>query len=356
VNITVRTDGQIDGSAKLKQQVEAVVEGALSRFGDRVTSVEVHFADDDSRHKSGHNDKRCVMEVRLAGIPPIAASHQGSSLDQALEGVADKMGKMLNRTLGRQRALSRRRSRQPADLTAVDPHLQREAEAGNQDEFKEVLRPLLGNLAHHARREIRILQADGTLYPGQAVLAELLDEAITRAWLQFADRPRWMALDLWLTKILDETLEELVHQDEQLELSLRNHLHDSPRNAPQVDEREWWDCLLGAGQAPLDDDATPARSADRTNIQLEAEELVYRIQRLLGALPKAERQAFVMNVLEAYDLTEIAKLQGRAEFDVRTDIESAREQLREQLCADSPRQASADDAAALLAADSTVQA
>ena len=99
--IQVRTDTHIGGSAELTRQVEAVAERALGRFGERVTRVEVYFSDENSSQKFGDNDKRCVMEARLAGIPPITVTHQGSSLEQALDGAANTLQKTLQRTLGR---------------------------------------------------------------------------------------------------------------------------------------------------------------------------------------------------------------------------------------------------------------
>lgn len=101
MQIQVNTDNHIAGGMELNRQVEAVVEGSLGRFGDQVTRVEVHLTDESSAAKSRDDDKRCVMEVRLAGLQPIAVSHQGPTLDQALEGAADKLQRTLVRTLGR---------------------------------------------------------------------------------------------------------------------------------------------------------------------------------------------------------------------------------------------------------------
>jgi len=101
MHIQVNTDNHIEGNADLTRQVEAVVEGALGRFSDRITRVEVHLSDESSSSKARDNDKRCVMEARLAGLRPITVSHQGAALEQALDGAADKLAKTLDRTLGR---------------------------------------------------------------------------------------------------------------------------------------------------------------------------------------------------------------------------------------------------------------
>jgi ribosome-associated translation inhibitor RaiA len=101
MQIQVNTDNQIEGSEALNRQVEVVVAGALGRFGNRITRVEVHLSDQNSSQKAAQNDKRCVMEARLAGLQPITVSDQGSSLEQALDGAADKLVQSLTRTLGR---------------------------------------------------------------------------------------------------------------------------------------------------------------------------------------------------------------------------------------------------------------
>jgi len=101
MQILVNTDNHIDGGQNLSQLVEEVVEGTLGRFGERITRVEVHLTDENSREKDSNNDKRCVMEARLAGLQPIAVSDQGATLEQAIDRAADSLEKAIDRTLGR---------------------------------------------------------------------------------------------------------------------------------------------------------------------------------------------------------------------------------------------------------------
>lgn len=101
MQVQVNTDNHIEGSAKLTRHVESVVNAALGRFVDRVTRVEVHLADESNRSKTQDDDKRCVMEGRLSGLQPITVSHQGATLEQAINGAADMLETTLARTLGR---------------------------------------------------------------------------------------------------------------------------------------------------------------------------------------------------------------------------------------------------------------
>lgn len=99
MQIHVNTDNHIEGGAGLTSHVESVIEDALARFGERVTRVEVQFTDENSSKKSGNTDKRCALEARLAGLQPLAVSHDAASVEQALNGALDKLEKTLDRTI-----------------------------------------------------------------------------------------------------------------------------------------------------------------------------------------------------------------------------------------------------------------
>jgi ribosomal subunit interface protein len=100
MQVLLRTDNNIDGSENLAGLVEATVEEALRRWTDRITTVQVRLSDANGP-KKGEDDKRCLMEARLGGLQPIAASHDASTIAEALDGAADKLKKTIDRTLGR---------------------------------------------------------------------------------------------------------------------------------------------------------------------------------------------------------------------------------------------------------------
>jgi ribosome-associated translation inhibitor RaiA len=127
MQIQVKTDSHIKGSARLIHEVENVVERALHRFGDRVTRVDVHLSDQNSGDKSGDDDKRCVMEARLARHQPITVSHRSASWEQAVEGAADTLQETLTRIVTRKQTLFKRRARAQASLAAGDSLLERDA-------------------------------------------------------------------------------------------------------------------------------------------------------------------------------------------------------------------------------------
>jgi ribosome-associated translation inhibitor RaiA len=104
MQVLVRHDDTIRGSERLTEMATATIEGALARFVDNITTVEVHFADENGK-KTGGDDIRCSIEVRFEGRKPIGVNHHASDLEVALEAAAEKMARMLDHQLGRIRDL-----------------------------------------------------------------------------------------------------------------------------------------------------------------------------------------------------------------------------------------------------------
>jgi hypothetical protein len=100
MKVQVNTDANIEGREALATQVGATVEQALQHFQDRITRVEVHLSDQNGG-KSGHFDKRCVIEARLEGRQPIATTSEAATLDQAVSEGADKLARLIDSQLGR---------------------------------------------------------------------------------------------------------------------------------------------------------------------------------------------------------------------------------------------------------------
>jgi ribosomal subunit interface protein len=100
MQIQINTDANIEGTEQLAAHVKGVVESTLSRFSDRITRIEVHMSDQNG-NKSGQYDKRCLLEARLEGRQPTVVTHEAASLDEAVDGAADKLKRSLESTLER---------------------------------------------------------------------------------------------------------------------------------------------------------------------------------------------------------------------------------------------------------------
>ncbi|MCB0104019.1 MAG: HPF/RaiA family ribosome-associated protein [Anaerolineales bacterium] len=113
MQIQINTDHNIEGHEALAARVSGGIENILSRFSDHITRVEVHLSDENSDKKDGYGNMRCMIEARLEGRQPIAVTHQATTLDEAVDGAADKLVNMIESTLGRQHEQELRRTDPP---------------------------------------------------------------------------------------------------------------------------------------------------------------------------------------------------------------------------------------------------
>ena len=101
MQIQVNTDANIKGRDDVVRRIEAEINAALNQFSDQITRVEVHLSDENAG-KPGRVDKRCLMEARRADRQPIAVSHEGATLEEAVSGASKKLRRLLESALGRQ--------------------------------------------------------------------------------------------------------------------------------------------------------------------------------------------------------------------------------------------------------------
>lgn len=84
----------------IREHVNASIEGAIGRFADRLTRVEVHLGDVNAA-KGGPADKRCMIEARPRGAKPIAIEHHAEDLYDAISEAASKIRRALTRDFER---------------------------------------------------------------------------------------------------------------------------------------------------------------------------------------------------------------------------------------------------------------
>ncbi len=100
MRVLVRHDDTIRGSERLTELTTATVEGVLAPYSNHITTIEVHFADENGK-KAGGDDIRCSIEVRVVGRKPFGVTHHASDLEVALEVAAEKVARALEHQLGR---------------------------------------------------------------------------------------------------------------------------------------------------------------------------------------------------------------------------------------------------------------
>lgn len=95
--IQFNTDNHIESRERMEAYWTSVLETSLKRFEDHITRLEVHLGDENS-DKFGTNDKRCTIEARLSGKPPIAVVNHADTIEKAVSGATDKMKRVLDTT------------------------------------------------------------------------------------------------------------------------------------------------------------------------------------------------------------------------------------------------------------------
>ncbi|MEO7034082.1 MAG: HPF/RaiA family ribosome-associated protein [Polyangiaceae bacterium] len=102
MKIQINHDEHIRPNEEHVLQIEAAIRQALSHFVEHVTDVEVHLSDENGSGV-GQQEKRCLIEARLAGHQPIAVSESGSTIDEAMHGACVKLKQSVAKLVERSR-------------------------------------------------------------------------------------------------------------------------------------------------------------------------------------------------------------------------------------------------------------
>ena len=104
MQIQINTDHNIEAHEGLSDHVRDVVQDSLSQVTGHITRIEVHLSDENGPGKdltTGSGDKRCMIEARIEGRPPLAVTAHAATVHQAIDGAAQKLARLVESTLGR---------------------------------------------------------------------------------------------------------------------------------------------------------------------------------------------------------------------------------------------------------------
>lgn len=90
MTVQINTDKTIEWDQRHNEHFSTLIKEELNRFSDHITRVEVHLSDENGS-KKGVNDIRCLLEVRVEGRKPIAASNQSDTIEQSVTGAITKI-------------------------------------------------------------------------------------------------------------------------------------------------------------------------------------------------------------------------------------------------------------------------
>jgi ribosome-associated translation inhibitor RaiA len=89
------TAHNVKANEEFKAPLIIILNEKLDRFSEQITRLEVHLSDENG-NKEGVDDKRCLLEAHIEGMPHTVAKDHADSYKHALEGATDKLIASLN--------------------------------------------------------------------------------------------------------------------------------------------------------------------------------------------------------------------------------------------------------------------
>lgn len=250
-----------------------------------------------------------------------------------VEGAGDDAGEALDEVVSGLMLEADRLEERPEKVTlrregvhGIVPLLEHCRRVGRSDIFFAWLAPLVGTLAAHVRRELRLRELELQQTAGQIDPAEVLDEVLVRAHERFDRRRAKLPLDLWLLKLADEVLEQWYQPV--AEASLDEPLEE-PAEEPRESRRDSWiEWATAPDTIDLVDLLPDVPGAARWD-SLDLESKQVQMDNMLSRLPRIQRQALVLHTVYGFSPAEIADFQNRPEMEVLFEVNDARRVLEE---------------------------
>lgn len=91
MQVLLNTDHHIHGGAEMAEHLTTVVKDSLARFGEHVTRVEAHIADENGPARTASNEVQCMLSASLVGRDAVVVKSRADSAHQAIAGAASKL-------------------------------------------------------------------------------------------------------------------------------------------------------------------------------------------------------------------------------------------------------------------------
>ena len=119
MQVQVHTDATIQGGESLEQWTREEVNSKLARLKEYVVRVEVFFTGVDAMKVNGAPGKKCVLETRANGRPPVAVNAEAESLHDAFHAAIEKLRRAVESDLDKVRDKNIRESVRGVDDAAT---------------------------------------------------------------------------------------------------------------------------------------------------------------------------------------------------------------------------------------------
>ncbi len=101
MQVQVHADDSVQGGESLAQWVQEEINTKLSRLKEYVVRVEVFLTGVDALKATGGPGKRCVLETRATGRPPIAVNAEAEKVKDAFNAAIEKLRRAVETDLGK---------------------------------------------------------------------------------------------------------------------------------------------------------------------------------------------------------------------------------------------------------------
>jgi len=119
MQVQVHADDSIQGGESLAQWAQTEINAKLARLKDHVVRVEAFFSDVDALKSTGAPGKRCVLETRPNGLPPVAVNAEAEKVRDAFNAAVEKLRRAVEADLGRRKGNHGRESVRGAETGAL---------------------------------------------------------------------------------------------------------------------------------------------------------------------------------------------------------------------------------------------
>jgi ribosome-associated translation inhibitor RaiA len=120
MQVQVHADDSIQGGESLAQWAKEEINNRLARLQEYVQRVEVYLTGVDALKTTGGPGKRCVLETRASGRPPIAVNAESEKVYDAITAALDKLLRAVETDLGKLKDKKLRESIRNAEDPAVE--------------------------------------------------------------------------------------------------------------------------------------------------------------------------------------------------------------------------------------------
>ena len=180
---------------------------------------------------------------------------------------------------------------------------------------------------NYIRRELYHNVLAGVIPPGILEPHALVDEVFVEVTSHRHDRASDLSLEQWMFQIARLKIRERLKD-------LEAHREEARVGEEASPETPWDDEQLNFYQPDellhLEDLVRDGSSANPEEI-FQREEVAERLQQCVASLPNSIRESFVLFALEGFTSDEVSMITGKKRDQVLTEVEKAREYLREGL-------------------------